>query len=187
MGAVVPWLEPGVGVVATQATSNLDYGPQGLEMLAAGARAGEVIQRLTAGDDRASVRQVAVIDSSGEIAVHTGPGCQAWAGSQIGEGFACIGNLLVGRPVVEAMAKTFEETHGRLDERLWVALAAGEEAGGDRRGRQSASLVVVDTGGRFPTSAGAVDLRVDDHPEPVTELHRLLDLLRDRGRGPGGP
>jgi uncharacterized Ntn-hydrolase superfamily protein len=181
VGAIVPWARAEAGAIATQAFANITYGPDGLDLLAAGASAQEALERLKAGDPDYEQRQVGIVDAAGGSASYTGPGCFEWAGGRTGEGYAAQGNLLAGPQVVAALADTFEATEGPLVERMLAALAAGDEAGGDRRGRQSAAVIVRQTGGGYGGNNDLlVDLRVDDHPEPVTELQRLYaiqDLL----------
>ena len=184
VGAVVPWARADVGAVATQASANVSYGPRGLELLATGASAQETIDHLTGDDPGAPERQIGVVDGGGGSATFTGPECFDWAGGRAGPGYAAQGNLLVGAAVVEALADTFEGTEGPLVERLLASLRAGEEAGGDRRGRQSAAVIVRQTDAGYGGGTDIlVDLRVDDHVEPVTELQRLYaiqDLLFGR-------
>ncbi len=181
VGAVVPWARAEAGAVATQAFANITYGPDGLDLLAGGASAQETLDRLQAGDPEYEQRQIGIVDATGASAGYTGPGCFEWAGDRTGDGYAAQGNLLAGPEVVEALAATFEATEGPLVERMLAALAAGDEAGGDRRGRQSAAVIVRQTGGGYGGNNDLlIDLRVDDHPDPVTELQRLYaiqDLL----------
>lgn len=177
VGSVVPWAQAGVGAVATQSFANAAFGPEGLRLMAAGWTAPEALKQLLALDHEAGQRQVLLVDSAGRAAAFTGEGCFPWAGHIIGEGYACGGNILVGEDTVEAMARTFEATSGALAERLVSALMAGQSAGGDRRGQQSAALLVVRIGGGYAgRNDRYIDLRVDDHLEPITELRRLLDL-----------
>ena len=178
VGSVVPWAVPGVGAVATQAYANPRYGPEGLQLLAEGLSAAEVIARLTDADDGRADRQVGVVDAHGSGATYTGSDCMDWAGGLAGPGFAAQGNILVGEETVAALATTFTATHGRpLAERLLECLAAAQTAGGDRRGQQSAALLVVEKdGGYAGLSDSLVDLRVDDHPQPVSELARLYAI-----------
>jgi uncharacterized Ntn-hydrolase superfamily protein len=178
VGAVVPWGRAGAGAVATQAAANLSYGPDGIDLLANGLPAGEVVERLTGADDERDSRQCGVVDAQGRGATFTGPECLDWAGGTAGDGFAVQGNVLAGPQVVEAMATAWRE---RSDEpfgrRLLEALTAGDRAGGDRRGRQSAALRVWRAGAAYGGVLDlAVDLRVDDHRNPVEELGRLLAL-----------
>jgi uncharacterized Ntn-hydrolase superfamily protein len=178
VGSVVPWAAPGVGAVATQAYANPRYGPQGLQLLAEGLSAAEVVARLTGADEGRADRQVGVVDAQGGGATYTGSDCMEWAGGLAGPGFAAQGNILVGEETVAALATTFTATDGRpLAERLLECLAAAQAAGGDRRGQQSAALLVVEKdSGYAGLSDSLVDLRVDDHPEPVAELLRLYDM-----------
>jgi uncharacterized Ntn-hydrolase superfamily protein len=179
VGALVPACRARVGAIASQAFANLSYGPRGLDLLASGSSARDVVQRLTSQDELREQRQVGVVDASGGAATFTGSECFDWAGGLTGDGWAAQGNILTGPGVVDALGITFGKTEGDLATRLMAALRAGDEAGGDRRGRQGAGLVVVSPGGGYGgTTDVAVDLRVDDHPDPVGELARLLDLHR---------
>ena len=187
VGSLVSWAEPEVGAVATQAWANPRYGPNGLALLREGLRAAEVVERLVAGDEGRDERQLGVVDREGVGAAWTGAGCNDWAGHRTGECYAAQGNILVGPETVDALADTFEATAARpLAERLLDCLGAAQQAGGDRRGQQSASLLVVERdGGYNRLSDMVVDLRVDDHPRPIDELARLY-RLHDRlfGRTP---
>jgi uncharacterized Ntn-hydrolase superfamily protein len=178
VGSVVPWAEPHVGAIATQAYANPRYGPEGLALLRDGLSAPEVVERLTAADDGRDHRQLGVVDAEGRGATYTGRECMDWAGGTSGDGFAAQGNILVSEATVAALADTFRATTGRpLTERLLDCLAAAQAAGGDRRGQQSAALLVVERdGGYAGLSDVLVDLRVDDHPEPVTELARIYGI-----------
>lgn len=179
VGAVVPWARAGVGAVATQSYANVSYGPTGLELMAAGYSAGETLARLLADDPERELRQVGIVDARGGTATFTGSACHAWAGGRTGPGYAVQGNILTGPEVVDAMAHAFETTDGPLAVRLLAALAAGDAAGGDRRGKQSAALLVVkERGGYGGYTDRFIDLRVDDHPEPVAELQRLYGIWR---------
>ncbi len=174
VGSVVPWARPNVGAIATQAYANPRYGPEGLELLASGLGAAEVVEQLTAADDGRDHRQLGVVDREGGSATYTGTACMDWAGGLNGPGFAAQGNILVSRATVEALAETFTRSSGSLAERLIACLAAAQAAGGDRRGQQSAALLVVShEGGYAGLSDSLVDLRVDDHEAPVEELTRL--------------
>jgi uncharacterized Ntn-hydrolase superfamily protein len=182
VGAGVPAAEPDVGAVATQAWANMRYGPAGIALLREGLSAEEVAQRLTDADEGRDHRQLGVVDRAGRAASFTGSECLEWAGGVTGDGYAAQGNLLVSEDTVTALAHTFEQTTGRpLAERLLEALAAAQAAGGDRRGQQSAALLVVrKDGGYMGTSDAVADLRVDDHPTPIEELERIYvmhDLL----------
>ncbi|MCX2728088.1 DUF1028 domain-containing protein [Thermomicrobium sp. 4228-Ro] len=179
VGAVVPWARAGVGAVATQSYANVSYGPTGLELMAAGYSAGETLARLLADDPERELRQVGIVDARGGTATFTGSACHAWAGGRTGPGYAVQGNILTGPEVVDAMVRAFEMTEGPLAARLLAALAAGDAAGGDRRGKQSAALLVVkERGGYGGYTDRFIDLRVDDHPEPVAELQRLYGIWR---------
>ena len=177
VGSIVSWAEAEVGCVATQAWANPRYGPEGLALLREGRTADEVVQAVVGADDGRDDRQLGVVDAHGGSATFTGSACFDWAGGRTGPGWAAQGNLLVSAATVDALAETFAASSGPLAERLLAALAAGEAAGGDRRGRQSAALLVVRReGGYGGMTDVAVDLRVDDHPEPIEELARLYGL-----------
>jgi uncharacterized Ntn-hydrolase superfamily protein len=178
VGSVVPWASAHVGAVATQAYANPRYGPDGLALLAEGVPAAEVVERLTSADDDREHRQLGVVDSEGRSATFTGSECMAWAGGVAGEGYAAQGNILVSEATVTAIASSFEGSAGKpLAERLIDALAAGQAAGGDSRGQQSAAVLVVQRdGGYAGLSDVVVDLRTDDNPKPVEELARLYSL-----------
>jgi uncharacterized Ntn-hydrolase superfamily protein len=178
VGSVVPWAEPEVGAIATQAYANPSYGPNGLALLRDGLSASEVVERLTSEDEGRDERQLGIVDGKGASASWTGPGCNDWAGHRTGHGYAAQGNILVGEETVAALATAFEASAQQpLAQRLIECLAAAQAAGGDRRGQQSASLLVVQKdGGYAALSDVLVDLRVDDHPRPVQELHRLFEL-----------
>jgi len=187
VGSVVPWAEPGVGAVATQAYANPRYGPDGLALLRDGLSAEEVVERLTAADDDRAQRQLGVVDREGRAASFTGEGCHAWAGGRTGDGYAAQGNILVSGATVDALAETFEATAGSpLAERLLDCLDAAQAAGGDSRGQQSAALLVVGPEqGYAGLSDVVVDLRVDDHKRPLEELRRLFGLHQELfGRTP---
>jgi uncharacterized Ntn-hydrolase superfamily protein len=178
VGSVVPWAEPGVGAIATQAYANPRYGPDGLALLRDGLDAAAVVEQLVADDDGRGERQVGVVDADGGSASWTGPECNDWAGHRTGACFAAQGNILVGPETVDALAVTFESTKGLpLERRLIECLAAAQLAGGDRRGQQSASLLVVQRNGGYAQLSDLVaDLRVDDHPRPIEELRRIYGL-----------
>jgi len=173
-GAIVPWAEPGVGAVATQATVDIAYGPRGLERMRAGRTAPEALAELVAADPLPNVRQVAMLDVHGGIAVHTGETCMAFAGQTVGPHHSCQANLMRTGEVWDAMSEAYLGASGPLAERLIDALDAGEAAGGDVRGRQSAAILVVPPEGE-PWER-VVELRVEDHPEPLLELRRLVAL-----------
>jgi uncharacterized Ntn-hydrolase superfamily protein len=178
VGAVVPWGRAGAGAVATQAMANLSYGPGGLDLLAGGFSADQAVIRLTAADGEREHRQLGVVDAAGRGSTWTGASCMDWAGGEAGEGYAVQGNILTGPEVVAAMLAAWHDGGGEvLARRLVAALTAGDQAGGDRRGRQSAALRVWRAGTAYGGELDlAVDLRVDDHRAPVGELARLLDL-----------
>jgi uncharacterized Ntn-hydrolase superfamily protein len=177
VGAAVPWVEGGVGGVATQAWANTTFGPRGLAALRAGAAPDEVLRALLADDPQAEDRQVGIVDASGRSATFTGARCIAYGGGVAGAGFAAQGNCLAGPAVVDALVTTFRGARGTLSDRLVAALAAAQRAGGDKRGQQSAALLVAKPGGGYQGfNDRYVDLRVDDHPAPIDELARLLEL-----------
>jgi uncharacterized Ntn-hydrolase superfamily protein len=177
VGAVVPFARAGVGAVATQSYANTTYGPRALELFAEGKTAEEALQIIMGDDQDHHLRQVGLIDAHGNAATFTGEGCYHWAGGVIGSHFAAQGNILVDEKTVEAMADIFTNKEGSLAERLLAALEAGQEAGGDSRGQQSASLLVVkEKGGYAGFNDRYIDLRVDDHPEPIKELIRIYHL-----------
>jgi len=178
VGSIVPWAEARVGAIATQAYANPRYGPEGLALLREAATAEETVEKLVAADDGRDTRQVGIVDRSGNSASWTGPRCVEWAGHRDGFCYAAQGNILVGAETVDALVETFTATEGRsLARRLLECLAAAQAAGGDRRGQQSAALLVVESdGGYAKLSDTQVDLRVDDHERPIDELRRLYDL-----------
>jgi uncharacterized Ntn-hydrolase superfamily protein len=177
VGSIVAWAEPEAGAVATQAYANPRYGPDGLALLRGGASAEDVVARLTEADEGRSRRQLGVVDAQGGSASFTGEECTAWAGGRTGPCYAAQGNILVSGETVDALAETFEGSAGRpLSERLLDCLDAAQEAGGDRRGQQSAALLVVERGGGYDGWDVLVDLRVDDHPQPLGELRRLYGI-----------
>jgi len=177
VGSVVPWAKAGVGAVATQSYANTSFGPRGLDFMEQGLSASQVLERLLIDDPERELRQVGLIDQKGGTATFTGKSCYAWAGGVTGVNFAAQGNILVGERVVDALADTFTKTKGNLPSRLYATLLAGDRAGGDRRGRQSAAILVVKPkGGYGGFNDRWVDYRVDDHPDPVIRLGELLDL-----------
>ncbi|HEX7831374.1 MAG TPA: DUF1028 domain-containing protein [Thermoanaerobaculia bacterium] len=176
VGSVVPFASSNAGAVATQANANVSFGPRGLELLARGATAEETMKMLLRGDANASSRQTGIVSRDGTSFTYTGPDCIPWAGGRAGANYAVQGNILVSEQVVIAMEKAFLETKGTLARRMYAALAAGDAAGGDSRGRQSAALIVVKEGAGFNGGNDrAIDIRVDDHTDPFGELKRLLD------------
>jgi uncharacterized Ntn-hydrolase superfamily protein len=174
VGPIVPWARPGVGAVATQANAEISYGPRALELLEAGAAAPDALKQLLAEDPGAAGRQVAIVDARGRVAAHTGTSCIPFAGHAIADGVSCQANIMANERVWPAMLDTFGATEGPLTLRLMAVLDAAEEAGGDIRGRQSAAIVVVPTDGKWWERV--VSLHVEDHPEPLLELRRLVEL-----------
>lgn len=179
VGSVVPWAMAGVGAVATQANVNVGYGQQAIDLLRKGLTAQQVLKKLLEDDkfEGKDGRQVAIVDAKGNVAAYTGPNAPNWAGDRQGKSWSAQGNILTGAQVPEAMGKAFEATQGELAEKLYAALKAGDAAGGDSRGRQSASMLVVrKLGGRNINNDRYIYINVDDNPDPFTELRRLLDL-----------
>lgn len=177
VGAVVPWAKAGVGAVATQSFANTRFGPDGLALLEEGLTPEEVVEKLIENDDERDLRQFAIVDAEGNAAAYTGKACYDWAGHRAGNYCTAQGNILVSEKTVETMVEVFETTEGSLAERLLEALDKGQEAGGDSRGKQSASLFIVqEKGGYGGYNDRKYDLRVDDHPEPIKELKRLFEL-----------
>jgi uncharacterized Ntn-hydrolase superfamily protein len=181
VGCIVPWAEPLVGAVATQSWANPRYGPEGLALLREGLPAQEVVERLTAADEYRAQRQLGVVDGHGRGASYTGDECNEWAGGRVGDGYAAQGNILVSAETVDGLADTFEATAGKpLVQRLLDCLDAAQAAGGDRRGQQSAAILVVGPEqGYAGLSDVFVDLRVDDHERPLEELRRLVGIHHD--------
>ncbi len=177
VGAVVPWAQARAGAIATQSYANTTFGPKGLRWLAKGLSAQETLDRLLAADTGREQRQVGIVDRGGNAATFTGSGCHAWAGGLTGRHFAAQGNILARAKVVEAIAAKFEAAKGELADRLVAALLAGQRAGGDRRGQQSAAVLVVrEKGGYAGFNDRYLDLRVDDHPHPIERLQEILEL-----------
>ena len=179
VGSVVAWAEAGVGAVATQSLVEISYGPLGLALMRAGKAAPDALAALLAADEGHELRQVAMVDTGGQVAVHTGARCIADAGHEAGEGFSVQANMMARPDVWPAMARAYREAQGDLAERMLTALEAGQAAGGDVRGQQSASILIVKpvSTGR-PWADTAMDLRVEDHPQPIHELRRLVGLHR---------
>jgi len=186
-GAIVPWAAPGVGVVATQSYTEPSYGPLGLDLLRAGKTPEDALAALVAADDEPEYRQVAILDGKGRVAVHVGEACIPAAGFAAGEGFSAQANMVDSERVWESMAESFERSEGPLANRLIDALDAAEAAGGDWRGRQAGGIIVVAAEGE--PWARELDVRVDDHDDPLGELRRLVRLRQAYGamRGPPGP
>jgi len=177
VGSAVAWAEAGVGAIATQALTNESFGPRGLELLRAGLTSEQVLRLLLESDPGSEDRQVAVIDARGRAVNFTGSRCLAWAGGRVGSDYACQGNILASEQVIADMAKAFETTEGELADRLLAALVAAQAAGGDKRGMQSAALLVVRPSEEFPEYRYRyIDLRVEDHPDPINELIRLYEI-----------
>lgn len=177
VGSIVPWARAGIGAIATQAHANVAFGPEGLALLEEESDVIGTLEQLLEEDEGRALRQVGIVDAYGNAASYTGQDCVEWAGHITGPDYACQGNLLAGEAVIESMAETFEATEDDLADRLLAALAAGQSAGGDLRGQQSAVLLVVREGGGYGGSSDRiVDLRVDDHVSPIEELHRLFQL-----------
>jgi uncharacterized Ntn-hydrolase superfamily protein len=177
IGALATWAAPEIGAIATQSWIRTAYGEEGLRLLAAGASAAEALEQLVAADDGRGQRQVGIVDRDGRTACYTGSACVDWAGERMGPGYAAQGNMLVSGETLIALGETFESTTEKpLAERLIAALAAGQTSGGDRRGQQAAAVRVVRRGGGYLGADVAVDLRVDDHPQPIAELERLHSL-----------
>lgn len=180
VGHVVPWVKIGTGAVATQALANVKYGPMALRYLSKGMSPSEVIKRLIEKDPKHEHRQIGIVNAKGEASAYTGSQCLPWAGHIIGHGYAVQGNILAGENVIQSMASTFEKTSGELVDKLLASLEAGDKAGGDRRGKQSAAIIVMrKCGGYGGCKEGVgkyVDIRVDDHVDPVSELKRIFKL-----------
>jgi uncharacterized Ntn-hydrolase superfamily protein len=180
VGSIVPWAKAGVGAIATQSYANTAYGPQGLKYLEQGLDPNDVIKKLMAGDAEAPSRQIGIVDANGRAANFTGDKCNSWAGGHRGKFYTVQGNILAGPAVVDEMAKAFENTKGELSLRLIAALEAGQAAGGDKRGRQSAALYVVREGwGYGGYNDRYRDIRVDDNPEPIKELRRIYEIYKE--------
>src|SRR5215208_7076198 len=177
VGAVVPFAQAHVGAVATQSFANTSFGPRGLELMATGLSAGETLARLLEDDQDKELRQVGLVDAKGDSATFSGNKCFAWAGGIAGKGYAIQGNILAGAKVVPAMEKIFLNAKGNLPDRLYAALSAGDRAGGDKRGRQSAAIYVVKPNGGYGGYLDCwLDYRVDDHEDPVPRLGELLEM-----------
>ena len=178
VGMAVPWAEAGLGAIATQAATNESFGPMGLDLLRKGKSAPEVLRALIDSDSGSAHRQVGVVDVQGRSAAHTGKDCSSWAGHRTGFGYSIQGNILAGEAVVADMERAFLSTQGELASRLLAALDAGQAAGGDKRGMQSAALLVVRPSADYPEyRTRYIDLRVEDHKEPIRELHRVFQIL----------
>lgn len=177
VGSVVPWAEADVGAIATQSWANTTFGPKGLKLLKSGLSAEQTLERLIADDSGRETRQVGIVDAKGNIANYTGDECNEWAGAVSGKHYTAQGNILAGEEVIKSMSKAFEETDGELADKLMAALFAGQDAGGDTRGQQSAALLVVQKGSGYGGfNDRYIDLRVDDAEKPIEELQRLLEI-----------
>jgi uncharacterized Ntn-hydrolase superfamily protein len=177
VGTIVPFAKANVGAIATQAYANTSYGPKGLELLANGLSAQEVIDKLVENDELREQRQVGVVDSKGNAASFTGKDCMDWAGGIIGNHFCCQGNILVSEETVEAMAEAYKTTNGDLVEKLFASLFAGRDAGGDKRGKESAAILIVKEEGAYDGGTDRyVDIRVDEHPHPIDELQKVFEV-----------
>ncbi len=175
VGAMVPWAWAEVGAVATQAYANVSYGERGLYHMLEGKSASEALKELVDSDEKAAHRQVAIVDAKGRVATHTGKECIDWAGHVTGDGFSCQGNILAGEAVVNDMAKAYEQKNGDIIDKLFAGLKAGQAAGGDKRGMQSAAILVVRKGAGYDGGNDRmVDVRVDEHPSPIEELERVF-------------
>lgn len=186
VGSIVPWASPGVGAIASQANAEISYGPKALELLRTGVDARAALARLVAEDPGSAGRQVAIVDASGRVAAHTGPSCIAFAGHIVGDGVSCQANIMASERVWPAMLDAYEAAAGTMTARLMAALEAAEAEGGDARGRQSAAILVVPASG--PSWEKVIELRVEDDPEPLGELRRLITVhdaykLADRADG----
>ena len=177
VGGLVPWAKAKIGAIATQAWANVGYGPNGLEFLESGKSASETLKILLDGDEGREHRQIGIVDTNGQAVAHTGKECMEWAGQIVGDGFTCQGNILAGETVVVDMAEAYETTEGDLIDKLFAGLIAGQTAGGDRRGMQSAAVLVVREGGGYEGGNDRyVDVRVDEHPSPIEELVRVFNI-----------
>ncbi|NHJ87495.1 MAG: DUF1028 domain-containing protein [Asgard group archaeon] len=177
VGSIVPYAKANIGAIATQAFVNTSYGPKGLDLLNQGLSATEVVDILTKDDKERDSRQLGIVDKNGNAAAFTGKDCFDWAGHVIGKNYCCQGNILVSEETVRAMAKTYEETQGDLIEKLFAALEAGQAAGGDKRGRESAAILIVKEEGAYDGGTDRyIDIRVDEHPTPIKELRKVFDV-----------
>ena len=177
VGSVVPWAKAEIGAIATQAWANVSYGPRGLDFLESGMNASQTLKMLLKDDEGREHRQVGIVDSKGHAIAHTGKECMDWAGHIVGEGFTCQGNILASEDVVGNMAEAYESTGGDMIDKLFAVINAGQAAGGDRRGMQSAAILVVrKEGGYEGGNDRYVDVRVDEHPSPIRELERIFKI-----------
>ncbi|MEE2884614.1 MAG: DUF1028 domain-containing protein [Chloroflexota bacterium] len=179
VGSVVPWAKAKVGAIATQASANVDFGPKGLRLLETKSNVTDVLDTLINSDSGRDHRQIGIVNSNGETSAYTGKSCVPWAGHFQGEYYSCQGNMLTGEQVVKSLAQTFEVTNGLLPERMIAGLESAESAGGDKRGKQSAAIYIakLDSGWEGKSDR-YIDLRIDDHIDPIPELKKLLFLHR---------
>ena len=177
VGSIVPFAKANVGAIATQALANTSYGPKGLQLLKSGLKANEVLEQLLKDDDLMEERQVGIVDTRGNVASFTGKNCFEWAGHVIGKNFACQGNILASEKVVQGMVDAFEDTSGDLVEKFFAALEAGQKNGGDRRGKESAAILIVKNEGAYDGGTDRyIDIRVDEHSEPIKELKKVFEI-----------
>ena len=177
VGSIVPFAKANVGAIATQALANTSYGPKGLQLLKSGLKANEVLEQLLKDDDLMEERQVGIVDTMGNVASFTGKNCFEWAGHVIGNNFACQGNILASEKVVQGMVDAFEDTSGDLVEKFFAALEAGQKNGGDRRGKESAAILIVKNEGAYDGGTDRyIDIRVDEHSEPIKELKKVFEI-----------
>jgi uncharacterized Ntn-hydrolase superfamily protein len=175
VGSIVPFAKANVGAIATQALANTSYGPKGLQLLKNGLKVGDVMERLLEDDDLMEERQVGIVDTKGKVASFTGKNCFEWAGHIVGKNFACQGNILASEKVIQGMANAFENTSGDLVEKFFAALEMGQKNGGDRRGKESAAILIVKKEGAYDGGTDRyIDIRVDEHPEPIKELKKVF-------------
>ena len=177
VGSIVPFAKANVGAIATQALANTSYGPKGLQLLKNGLKVCDVIERLLEDDDLMEERQVGIVDTKGKVASFTGKNCFEWAGHIVGKNFACQGNILASEKVIQGMANAFENTSGDLVEKFFAALEMGQKNGGDRRGKESAAILIVKKEGAYDGGTDRyIDIRVDEHPEPIKELKKVFEI-----------
>ena len=177
VGSIVPFAKANVGAIATQALANTSYGPKGLQLLQSGLTASEVLEQVLKGDDLMEERQVGIVDMKGKVASFTGKNCFEWAGHIVGKNFACQGNILASEKVVQGMADAYEDTSGDLIEKFFSALETGQKNGGDRRGKESAAILIVKKEGAYDGGTDRyIDIRVDEHAEPIKELKKVFEI-----------
>ena len=177
VGSIVPFAKANVGAIATQALANTSYGPKGLQLLQNGLTASEVLEQVIEGDDLMEERQVGIVDMKGKVASFTGKNCFEWAGHIVGKNFACQGNILASEKVVQGMADAYEDTSGDLIEKFFSALETGQKNGGDRRGKESAAILIVKKEGAYDGGTDRyIDIRVDEHAEPIKELKKVFEI-----------